>query len=725
MSPPRRPKALPPRKFDLAALAEITALLSASRDPDRVLELVSSSAARLFGCQKTAIFILRDEQHQRLDLIRAEGLSQAFVTWLREALQQKAGRVTAIRNDEPVLVASLKASGLAPVEISLASTEGIGASAELPLLNQGSVIGTLMLYFDRPRRFFRTDVELLKTFASQAALVIANSRLYAGIENALIRHSQQLQALKAVNRELNATLDLRRLFEVVLDRAMDYTTADSGCLHVFDGDRNRLVQAVARGYPAEVGKLSEPHFLVYRIASRVQQNGRVSLLEDVRDDPSYVDSPDRSRSLLSVPVKYESRTLGVITLEDDQPALFTDDHLGFVSQLAAQSAIAIVNARLYQSVTESHDRLQAVLNSTREGVLVIDSAGRVALANARLAEFWGMSPPDLIGQNLADLVRRPSLGLSAKLGFTTGELLELLINLSQNLDVTASKHTYHVDQPLSRFIERSGTPVVDEHQRVIGWVLVLRDVSEEKQAEETREALTGMIVHDLRAPLTTVLNGLKLIEEMFQHLDATGILQTTVEVSLRASKKMITLIDSLLDLFKTDAGKLDLDRQPRALQALAARVVEDLLPFVHQQDVSLINAVPADLPPVLIDDEKIERVLTNLLDNAVKFAPANSEVMLRATLVDSAAQPPEAGRCVLCEVLDSGPGIPEEYRDRIFDRYMQISGRAGRRRGTGLGLAFCKMTVEGHGGRIWVQNRSGGGSVFKFTLPLAGQEELK
>jgi len=122
---------------------------------------------------------------------------------------------------------------------------------------------------------------------------------------------------------------------------------------------------------------------------------------------------------------------------------------------------------------------------------------------------------------------------------------------------------------------------------------------------------------------------------------------------------------------------------------------------------------------VWIDQDKVMRVFTNLIDNSLKFTSAGGQIVLRAFVDESPPRRGVTGPFAVCQVLDTGPGIPDEYRERIFDRFAQVTGRKGRRAGSGLGLAFCKLAVEAQGGRIWVENRAEGGSAFSFTLPLA------
>ncbi|MBI3244126.1 MAG: GAF domain-containing protein [Chloroflexi bacterium] len=707
------------RATELATLTEISAAISASLDPERVLELVCSSVNRVFNAEKSAIFLL-DKNRQVLELARAKGLTEAYLLASRSISLENSGRVRAVTTGQPVVIADVKISKLPREIIDLSRTEGFAAYAELPLVAQGEMIGVMAAYFAQPHQFRASEIELLRTFASQAALAVANARLFARTDQALVRRVDQLQALDTISRELTSMLDLDRLFDLILSRAMDFTNATLGSLYLHNVEKNILLVVAWRGYSPEIKSfdLNKRAMTETSVTGRVQKSGEIHLVPDVRADLEYVSVSEQTQSMLSVPIKRESQTLGVMTLEAPTLSAFDKDDANFASQLAAQAAIAIENARLFQRVTEGRDRLSAVLNSTREGVLVIDAKGRVVLMNPRIETMWAIDRSQLVDQYMADLLGQEDLGIAEKLGFTPQTLLQLLSNLAEGMTFDDPKQTYRVTSPAVRFFERSGTPMYDETRRVIGWVIVLRDVTEEKDLEQIREEVTAMIVHDLRSPMTSVLGGLKLIEDVVVPTDQTGILAQAVEVSLRSSKKLLNLVDSLLDISKMEAGQMHLDERPTALDQIAAGVVDEQVQVANQQSVFLLNEVPADLPQLLIDSDKVERVLTNLVDNALKFTPTNGFVIVRASPYDDV--PSEDGRSfVLCQVLDTGPGIPDDYRARIFDRFAQVRGRQGRRRGTGLGLAFCKLAVEAHGGKIWVESRPEGGSAFNFTLPAA------
>jgi NtrC-family two-component system sensor histidine kinase KinB len=176
------------------------------------------------------------------------------------------------------------------------------------------------------------------------------------------------------------------------------------------------------------------------------------------------------------------------------------------------------------------------------------------------------------------------------------------------------------------------------------------------------------------------------------------------------------MVNTLLDISRLESGRMPLEHAPAPFAPLARRAVSHLSPLAAERGVIVRTELPPDLPLVEIDNEKIGRVLINFLDNALKFTPRGEQVIIRAT-----HQNTETENVLVCSVSDAGPGIPEEYHEKIFDRFAQVHDHAALpgQRGTGLGLAFCKLAIEAHGGRIWVASELGKGSTFYFTLPVA------
>ena len=246
---------------------------------------------------------------------------------------------------------------------------------------------------------------------------------------------------------------------------------------------------------------------------------------------------------------------------------------------------------------------------------------------------------------------------------------------------------------------------------MIGWLIVLRDISEEKELEEAQEQLTEMIVHDLRSPLTAILGSIKLLDKSLAPEPQNAVVSQALWVSRRSVQQMLSLVNSLLDIAKLESGELELERTPVDLGPLCQDLLNTFQPEANEQGIILELDIADDTPTINADTEKIQRVLINLLDNALKFTPEGGSVKIRTSKGEAQE--------VRLEIADTGPGIPEEFRQKIFERFAQVPGRTGRRRGTGLGLAFAKLAVDAHGGKIWIEDNAGGGTVFIVSLPTS------
>jgi signal transduction histidine kinase len=243
-----------------------------------------------------------------------------------------------------------------------------------------------------------------------------------------------------------------------------------------------------------------------------------------------------------------------------------------------------------------------------------------------------------------------------------------------------------------------------------GHLIVLYDVTDERAIEQLREDMTHTMVHDLRNPLSSITSALEMITEGMMG-DVPPEQLELLQIAQHSAHRMLELVNSILDVSRLESGRMPLKRRTLNLAGLVDESLKAQAALANERNIRLENNVPASLPPAWADANMIGRVLQNLIGNAVKFTPAGGLVRVAASREKQA----QHGQLVV-QVSDTGLGIPPEIQSRLFQKF--VSGRQPER-GSGLGLAFCKLALEAHGERIWVESTPGQGATFSFSLALA------
>jgi len=346
-----------------------------------------------------------------------------------------------------------------------------------------------------------------------------------------------------------------------------------------------------------------------------------------------------------------------------------------------------------QEVASSRTRLETVLMSMFDGVMVVDSGGAILLMNEALRVLFSVDG-DPVGRKPLEVVRNADI---------------------QDVVDRALKHTGGVESrelglvvPVEKTLLVHATPVVRDGG-VEGAVLVFHDISELRRLEKVRQDFIANISHELRTPVSTIkgyaetlLDG--ALEDKEHARDFLNIIHSD-------SERLANLIDDILDLSRIESGRLKLEPRPCALREMVGRVVSALGRQAQEKAIGLVTEIPADLPDVLADQDRITQVLSNLLDNALKYTESGGSVTVTAREHD--------GR-VRVDISDTGVGILEKDLPRVFERFYRAAGQhSSDRAGTGLGLSIVKHIVQAHNGHVFVQSVYGRGSTFSFTLPRA------
>jgi signal transduction histidine kinase len=244
-----------------------------------------------------------------------------------------------------------------------------------------------------------------------------------------------------------------------------------------------------------------------------------------------------------------------------------------------------------------------------------------------------------------------------------------------------------------------------------------RDISARKESEKMRQDLINMLVHDLRGPVGNLINTIELLPMLIGSTDNNPRLRTFLDLAKRSGQEVRDLVDSMLDVGRLEAGEIYLQRSMVDLAEIIQAVNDQVTPRATSKHTELVYTPLADdLPEVWVDGSMIRRVLINLMDNAVKYTQHQGRVCLTIT---------QAEDNLRFIVADNGPGISKEFQSRIFSKFSRVDHSANAPAGVGLGLAFCKLAVEAHGGTIWVESegKPGRGTTFYFSLPILSPSE--
>ena len=378
------------------------------------------------------------------------------------------------------------------------------------------------------------------------------------------------------------------------------------------------------------------------------------------------------------------------------------DEIGELAE-ALNAMAASLKETLHQLEDEGQ-RIRTIMQSMAEGLLVIDARGKISLVNPAGEALLGLREARALGQTPLEMIR-------------SHELDDLLKAAGQREDAVAAEIT--LIYPRRRILAGTAATIRGAGGAVEGTVLALRDITRLKRLEEMRMEFVLNVSHELRTPLTairgyaeTLLDGdLKDQEEARRFL----------EVINRHSERLARLLDDLLDLSNIELERVPLHIRPLTLPEVARQATAMVMPQVGQKSIRMENAIPADLPPVLADRDRLVQVLVNLLDNAVKYTPSGGSVTLRAAVLPAEGDQGGPGQPrVEIVVEDTGIGVPKRDLPRITERFYRVDkARSREMGGTGLGLAIVKHLVEAHAGTLAIESELGKGTLVRVILPVA------
>ena len=348
--------------------------------------------------------------------------------------------------------------------------------------------------------------------------------------------------------------------------------------------------------------------------------------------------------------------------------------------------------RQLQTTTDAKAQQQVLFNSMLEGLLLLDRNRRIYLANRAFKNLFGLKT-ELRGKTIMEALRVHELAALVERVGSDGQVFDYELKLPELSE---------------RWLQVNAAAIFNSAGEREGTILVFHDLTRLKQLERTREEFVANVSHELRTPLSlikgyveTLLDGARGNPEVAERF---------LKIIERNTQRLDLLIQDLLTISALESGRVTLNLQPVTLRPLADKVLADLKTRAENKGVKLVNELPE--LTATADANRLEQVLANLVDNAIKYGRAEGTVAVGGRSDDEAK--------IEIFVRDDGPGIPTEALERVFERFYRVDkARSREQGGTGLGLSIVKHIVQNHGGKVWVKSDLGKGATFFFTLPAA------
>jgi PAS domain S-box-containing protein len=675
-------------------------------DPETIAHAAVRAVARLTGWPAVAIVLPEDP---------ADGAPSHLV------VQAGAGALSAAEDhhlpvDQDITGRAFQTAQTQHVPDLSAEPDYVSGSTALrsklavPLRRGERVLGVLDVASDRPAAFNDDDVLLAKSLAEAIALALDNARLYAEIR----QYAADLSALYNVARAISRSLVLEDVLSETLHSALTSLSFDAGIISLADLSDGHLYLAAERGLPTAISTRLREEGLEGTLCAYVHSRGEAMAMGDIEQESPVASELEREaplalremsdlgmRAYSGISLSHQERSLGTLSLFARQPRALSAEDQALQMAIGQQIATAVTNARLFQAIEDEGGRLRALIESSRDGIILIGMDQRILVANAPGIDLLRLTgqPEDWVNQSVQD-----ALNVLGRHAPDVVQVIQAEMHRVRTGDALSGEGEWEIPP---RTIHWLNLPVMAGTTR-LGRLLVLRDVTEERLLERMRDDLIHAMVHDLRNPLTVISGALSFLDEDMADLLPANHLELW-EIAKKSTKGMLELIKAILEMSRLESRQIPLEHTLISLDNLITGTLDSQLPLAAEKGLRLESDVPPALPPAWADAALIERVLQNLISNAIKFTSADGVVRVTVRTDKS-----ERSR-FLVSVSDTGSGIVPEIQDRLFQKF--VTGRQ-EGHGSGLGLAFCKMVVEAHGERIWVESTSESGTTFTFTLPL-------
>lgn len=659
-----------------AALAELSSALISAASIDDISATVLAHGQRLTGSRFGFVGYVDPQTGWLVTTMLTRDIWDVCQVRDKEAVFKHFGGLWGwvLNNRQPLMTnepdKDPRSTGIPDGHIPIRRFLSVPATIGDTLVGQVSLANSDRDYTDR-------DLEVIKRLAGLYAIAIDRKRTEEERHKLLEEIQHRLAQLNAVIENTDTQLAL-------LDRDFNFLTVN---------------YAYERGYRRSKEELiGRNHFELFpnaenqAIFERVRDTGEA--VEFYAKPFVFPDQPERG-------VTYWDWTLVPVT--EDGGSI-----LGFAFSLTDVTEGVRARQRIAELAAEAQRRageLDATFTAIADGIIVYSTAGEIVLTNAAARDILGYSDEEQSGPIVERLT---ALRVTATDGQPVPPEETPPMRALRGEVVRGQVLAIHRPPDRTVWISASGAPIRTPDGRLQGAVVTMTDITALRELQEQQEDFLRTVSHDLRAPLTVIRAQAELLDMDQEHAGLPVENRTGTQAIITAANRMNTMIQDLVDSIRFQKQRLHLECQPTDLRRFLVDLLQRTATLFDVRRVRL--SVPQDVPPALADVDRLERILTNLLSNALKYSSPDTEVVVEATRRDD---------WIVVAVRDQGQGIAPEDLPHIFERFYRSKGQ--RKESLGLGLSIAKTLVEAHGGRLWVESQLGKGSTFYFTLPVAAE----
>ncbi|HSD85273.1 MAG TPA: GAF domain-containing protein, partial [Anaerolineae bacterium] len=701
-----------------ALISDISVAINLSLDVQMVLQAAVDGLTRVLNVDQVGLALF-DESHQHL-FVRADhpapGNQSAVGTEL--PLDGNLSMRRVLETHGPLMILDAQHDPLLGNVRHVMERQHVQSILLVPLIVRDEVIGTIGFdVLHTPRVFSDDEIDLAQTVANLVAVRIEQARLFEAERVArqqAQRQAQDLTGLYAITRATSRSLVVDDVLGQALSSSLTALQIEAGFIALADaeGQASSLRILAERGLPPEVRSrvLNGPQASSSILAHTYRQR-EVALIDLSLSGAS---SPLQSaaaelnalgwQTVIGIPLLHRDQPLGVMCLLTRQVRTASSFDMALYASMGHQIAAAISNAQLFQTTLDERSRLKALIESSRDGIILNGVDGMILVMNVPALTMLGLSGSPL------NWVNRPISQAIVEMRRVAPQAARATIQEMRRLKTGAEPAAEGDYEVSGRPIHWQSLPV-HVGTRAMGRLIMMRDMTEERTLERVREDMTHTMVHDLRNPLTGIVAALNMVLDGYMGQLSPPHHQV-LSIAHTSSDRMMKLVNAILDVSRLESGRMPVKLIAVSAADLVREAMQAQAALAQNKQIKLESDLPPSLPLVQADLNLIQRVMQNLIGNALKFTPEGGCVQVSARLAPEQVETP----VVQISVSDTGPGIPLEIQSQLFQKFV-TGGQTDH--GSGLGLAFCKLALEAHGQRIWVESSSGKGTTFAFDLAVA------